>query len=77
MRRGLYLGEWGGKSRYSYESDKEYDGPGYITPITICASKCGEWWHVIFEYAREGQCWKCWDSMFEGEPDIPLIKEKE
>ncbi len=65
-----YIGYYGG---YIYtESPARRLGPGYITPVTICAAKCGRWFRKVSVDVYAGFCYVCYREQFEGEEDILL-----
>ena len=65
-----YIGYFGG---YCYTETRPYKlGPGYITPVTICAAKCGRWFRKISEDIYGGFCYVCFREQFEGEEDMQL-----
>jgi len=63
-----YIGYYGG---YIYdESPARRLGPGYITPVTRCADKCGRGFRNVSVDVDAGVCWECYREQFEGEPLI-------
>jgi len=67
-----YIGYFRGYC-YTETPARDYGlGPGYITPVTICAAKCGRWFRKISEDIYDGFCYVCYREQFEDEEECVL-----
>ena len=67
----IYLGEWGGRSRYQPEY-RWVDTRFLPSRKTICRSCMVRWlWPSVAEH-QDGMCHVCYATQYDGMDDIPL-----
>ena len=70
----IYLGEWGGRSRYQPEYDPaEWERMSFPPPLVYKCNECKIRWFRPVANFYDGMCYECYVSQFEDEPDLTLV----